>query len=231
MTIFIKKGYDTKTGRTDEALISELVKAHARTVLSSVTDLTNNSGGTPAATLVAASTSLVNAANSGTSLVSTATAASALGTVVDAIAELYTKANAYATKLGLANVVYSGGGAAADGTIGAITVSTTAATTGAQASNINTDLAAINTAIYNVAVLTNEIMHAVKGTELVVYQDTLLTTIPSIPVATGSAADPGVTKVAMDAELVKLANNVASIAATLNTANDALTATLVTAVK
>jgi hypothetical protein len=175
---------------------------------------------------------LVNVANSGTNLASTATTTSALGTVVDAIGELFTKANAYATKLGIANVTNNGGGTAPDGTIGAITVATTAAATGAQAATVNTNLAAINNAFYQLGTLTNKVLHATGETSLILPANyTVASTVSALATTAGTAADPGVTKVALDAELVKLAANVATVATALNLCNDALTTSFLTAVR
>lgn len=226
-------GRATTKGYTTDTVVLQLVRAHARNLVSGITDLTDSSGGTASGTrtIVSASTALVNVANSGTSLASAATASASFVTVQDALFELYTKANAYATKVGVSSITYNGGGVAVDGTIASIPA-TTAATTGAQAATVNTNLAAFNSAFYNLAVLTNNVLHAVNGLELILPSGfTVASTVPVLATTSGSAADPGVTKVALDAEIAKLAANVATIAAALNTCNDALTTALVTAVK
>lgn len=205
-----------------------LVQQNARGVVSGVADLTDSSGGT-AGNVVALSTALANAANSGTNLAQKAATETALGTVKDALLELYAKANEYATKLGIANVTYSGGGTAADGTVSAVTVAVTAAATGVQAASMNVNLAAINEAFYNVTVLTNKIAKATGYAPVTVFVDDLATTIATLAVDGGTAADPGVTKAAVDAELVKAANNVATVAAKLNAINAGLGNALVAA--
>lgn len=211
-----------------EAVLYALVQQNARSVVATVADLTDNSGGV-AGTLAALSTSQVNVDNAATNLAQKAATETALGTVKDALAELYDKANAYATKLGIDNVTYNGGGAAADGTIAAITVATTAAATGVQAASVNIAFAAINEAVYNVAALTNKIAKATGYSTLTVYADDIQSTIATISVDGGTAASPGVTKVAVDAALAQAAVNVATIAAKLNSVNAGIGNALVVA--
>lgn len=226
------KGYDTKNGLTVETVVAELVKAHARDVCSGITSLTDSSGGTGTSTLLAASTTLVNAANAATNLASKATAESALNTVKDALLELATKANEYATKVGRTNITYSAGGTAADGTIAAITVATTAAATGAQAASVNANLTTINSIFYHVGTLVNKLLTAQGYTnvDLSAVRTTYSNTVAALTIDAGTAADPGVTKVALDVELVKLRTNVATLATKLNSLNDGLGNALVVAV-
>lgn len=230
MTIKINSQFGNKAGKTVETVVIELAKAHARDVAATVTDVTDSSGGTDAAgVVVAASVAQVNVANSGTSLAQKAATETALGTVKDALVELFAKANAYATALGLATVTYSGGGTAADGTVAAMTVATTAATTGAQAVETNAQFALINNAFYNVASLTNKIAKATGFAPLTVYTD-VAQTVPAIAGTVGTAADPGVTKVAVDAALATFRANAATIATKLNAVNAGNTVALVVAV-
>lgn len=225
MALKIHSGYDIQNGRTVETVVLELVKAHARQVVASITDLTDSSGGTADAggVLVGAAT-LTNAANSGTSLAQKAATETALGTVKDALVELFTKANEYATKLDIAPVVYNGGGTAADGTVGAVTVAVTAATTGAQATETNAQLASINSAVFALSTLVNKLAVATGVAKLnnTALKTTFVSTVPSISGTVGTAADPGVSKAAVDAELVKVRTNVATIAAKLNALNAGL---------
>lgn len=215
-----------KTALDPEAILFELVKAHGRDVVSGVAAMTDSSGGTADTSTWAfslAATNLANAANNSTNLAQKAASEAALGTVKDALAELYTKVNEYATKLGIDNVTYNGGGTAADGTIAAVTVAVTAAATGGQATNINTNLAAINTAFYVLAAKANEVARALGLTELALPTGyTIATTVASLATDVGTAADPGVTKAALDTELAKYRNAVATIAAKVNTFNDGL---------
>lgn len=217
--------------KTTESIILELVKYNARGITSGVSALTDSSGGTNASAIVAASTSLVNAANSGTNLAGKATAETALGTVVDALGELYAKANAYATVLAIDTVTNSGGGTAPDGTVGAVTVAVTAAATGAQAVTTNATLDAINTSFYKLGVLVNKIAIAQGKAKLALPAGYVYTNaVAALSTDTGTAADPGITKVAFDAELVKLRANVASVAFILNSFNDGNTVATVIAV-
>jgi hypothetical protein len=222
MPIKIHAGYDTTKANTVESVVLELVKAHGRSVVSTVASLTDSSGGT-AGTLTLLSTSLANAANSGTNLAGEATSESALGTVKDALLELATKANEYATKLGITNLTYSGGGTAVDGTVAAVTVSVTAAATGIQATETNAIMTALNDAFYKVAVLTNKLARATGKTELALTTSQVASgSVAALSTDAGAAADPGITKAAFDAELVKARTNVATLAAKLNELNDGL---------
>lgn len=204
-----------------------LIQAHARTVTSSVASLTDSSGGTPSTTtVVAASTSLAAAANSGTNLAQKAASEAILVTIVDALKELYTKANEYATALGLPTVTYSGGGASTDGTIAAVSVSTTAAATGLVAANVNAIFTVLNTDFYILAALVNKIANAQGVSTLTnLTNQTFASTVASISTDTGTAADPGVTKTAFDAETTKLRNNISTLATKINTFNDGVGAT------
>lgn len=226
MAIKVNAGYDISTGNTVEKVVLELVKAHARNCVSGITDLTDSSGGTASGsgTLVALSTSLTNAANSGTNLAQKASTETALSAAKDALKELATKANEYATKLGLDNLTWNGGGTAADGTVGSIGVSVTAATTGAKATETNAILGAMNVATYKLGVLVNKLAVAtgVGTLNLTALQTTFTSTVATLSTDTGTAADPGITKAAVDAELVKVRNNVATIAAKLNALNAGL---------
>ena len=224
MAIKINGGYDTTNGNTVESVVAELVKAHGRDVVSTITDLTDSSGGTPDTstyTLLAASTDLVNAANASTNLAQKASAETNLTLVKDALLELATKANEYSTKLGRTSLTYNGGGTAVDGTVAAIGVAVTAATTGAQATETNALLAVLNNAFYTVGVQVNKLCVSTGVAPLVLTALTtsFSSTVAAITVGTGTAADPGITKVALDAELVKLRTNVATIAAKLNALN------------
>ena len=223
---------DQTGGRTVESVVGELVKAHARNVTSSVTSLTDSSGGTGTDALLAVSTSLANAANNATNLAQKAATEAAVTTVKDALLELFTKANEYATKLGLDNVTYNGGGTAADGTVSAITVAVTAAATGVQATEMNAQFDDLNQRFYVLGVLTNKLLRAQGKSELDLsaVTDTYAATLAALTVSGGTAADPGVTKAAVDAELVKLRTNVATIATKLNTLNDGLGNALVVVV-
>lgn len=211
-----------------EAAITALVKQNARAVVAGVADLTNNAGGS-AGNVTALSVALANEANNATNLAQKAATEAALGTVKDALVELYAKANEYATKLGIATVTYNGGGTAADGTIAAITVATTAAATGVQAAAMNANLAALNTAFYNAAILVNKLAFATGYDPVVVFKDTAKTTIAALAVDGGTAADPGVTKAAVDAELVKARTNVTTLAVKLNAINAGMGNALVVA--
>lgn len=180
--------------------------------------LTDSSGGTAGSATSAVSATVVNAANSGTNLAPKVGTEAALNLVKDAILELATKANEMAGVVGTRTITYNGGGTAADGTINAIGNSGTAASTGVQAASINATTAALDQALYNVIVVANQVAVAAGLTPISIFKGNLTATVGAITVAGGTAADPGVTKVAMDAVLTAYANKIAAVAAKLNAA-------------
>lgn len=217
MTLEIKK-HGLSGGHDQQEVLRKLAQtlAHKKLNDASVASLTDNSGGT-AGTLSEISLGFTNVAASGSSLAGKATSEAAYTTALDALRELYTKANAAATSLGIANITYSGGGASTDGTIAAVTVSVTGAATGVVAASTNTFVEQLDTAFYNLGNLTNKLCEAcgVTGVTMGYTKDTA-TTIAAITISGGTAADPGITKVAVDASLVIARANVATIAAALN---------------
>jgi len=219
MTIYLKSGGMMVGSALPFDALRAMAQFQARTALDSVTDLTNSIGGTPdsgfaVATVAADATNVANAA---TNLAQKAATEAAMETVKDALLELYTKANAAATKVGLANITYSGGGTAADGTAAAVTVAVTAAATGVPATAFNTFIAAVNEATYNLAVLVNKVAVAADVAPLVLnYSGTPVTTVAAISTSTGTAADPGVTKAIADARLTSMRTNLTTVATRIN---------------
>lgn len=218
MTVQIKKDGTYVGANNHTEVIRELAAQRAHDLAATETALTNNAGGTAGSTVSKVSVALENEANASTNLASKTTTETALGTVKDGLLELATAANAIATAIGISTITYNGGGTAADGTIGAVTVATTAATTGAQATETNANLVLVNDAVYQVAVLTNKICAACGIDQLSLEADwngDYDGTVAAITTTVGTAADPGVTKVAMDAVLVECRTNITSIAAKL----------------
>lgn len=218
MGIKITKGGTYKNANSHTEVLRALAQGLANHTLKEkiAADMTDNSGGTAAASL-SAYTTLVNAANSGTNLAPKTGTETALTAIKDALLELATRANAAATHLGITGITYNGGGTAADGTIGAIGNSGTAASTGAQAASVNANLDTFDNALYQIARVTNAVCKAVGVTPLTLnYSKNLATTVSAITVGAGTAADPGITKVAMDAALLAYAHKIASVAAKLN---------------
>lgn len=184
------------------------------------TALADSSTGT-AGTMTKVATTATNVAASGLSLADKATTEAALGTVRTALATLFAKANAAATAvgLGLATVTYSGGGTSGGNTLGAVTKTVTGAATGAQATEFNAVVSSLNSAFYILTSLVNRLAVATGETELDASALTGMvhtSTVAAIGTGTGTAASPGVTKVAADAVLVAFANNAATIAAAIN---------------
>jgi hypothetical protein len=200
-------------------VLREMARYQARTAVAA-TALTDSSGGTADAEydlgVVADAT---NTANSGTSLAGKASTETAMGTVLDALATLYAKANTAATALDLDTLTYSGGGTSGGNTLGAVTVSVTAAATGVPATAWNTFTAAAENAFYQLGCHVNKLCRATGKDELDVSAmigTESETTIDAISTSTGTAADPGVTKVKADADLLAFAHNAATVAARLN---------------
>lgn len=220
MTIRLTDGANNQGKAVDEhGVLAALVKQASRLALTGLTDVTDSSGGTATTSVVAMSTALTNVADAGSTLASKATAESALTTVLAALNELAAKANAAAVALGLPAVTYNAGGGAPNNTIEAITVSTTGATTGAQAAATNAVIANLNAATYTVTQQINKVLKATGYATVPVFAGSFQTTVPAITVDVGTAASPGVTKVALDAELVKARANIATLAAKVNAFN------------
>lgn len=200
--------------------VRQLVRTVSRLHVADITKITNNSGGS--GTAIAQVADFVNVAASGSNLADKTTTEAAYTTVLDAIRELYTQANLVNTTLGINTVTYSGGGASVDGTIAAITVSVTGAATGVQATAMNTTKNALNNAIYQLTGLVNKAATSVGETKLAMdYALDTAATIAAITIAGGTAATPGVTKVAVDASLVTLRSSIFALATKLNAITNA----------
>lgn len=204
-------------------ILRALAQQEARRVSAAVTALTNNSGGTEGSAIVAHDT-VANEAASGSSLADKTTTEAALNTVLDGLSEIIAKANTTATALGLTTITDNSGATSADGTLGAITVSVTGATTGVQATETTATLDALDNMQYQAARLVNDILEAVALPKITVpYVKTASNTIAALTVSGGTAADPSVSKAAIDAVLVDYRNNIKTIAEKLIDANTAAT--------
>ena len=218
--IKLKKFGSAVQGESNFALVlRRLSQQSARTALASTSALTQNSGG--AAGSVAPAALVAGAAASGSNLADKTTSEAALNTVLDALKELYTKANAMATTLGLSTVTNNGGGAAADGTVGAITVAVTGATTGILVANTNTMITALNKSMYNLAILVRSLNRATHNPDPVIASfgafASKLATIPAITIDGGTAASPGVTQAEIQAVLTQYRTNIKTLGDMLNT--------------
>lgn len=211
-------------GGSNQHLIVALAQQLARIPASSVSALTDSSTGVASASraIVPVPADLTNVPNASTNLASGSTSLAGLNAVKDALLELATKANAIATAIGADPLTYNGGGTAADGTVNAIGV-TTAATTGAKATESNTSISALNVALADVAHFVNRLARATGKSRLVIDKTLAQSsvtngtiTVSALTLSTGTAADPGVTKAAFDAKLALYAANVATIAAKIN---------------
>ncbi len=232
MTIKIRKqdgtyiGNKGTGGHTD--VIIALAEQSSKGRLERFTALTDSSGGTAGATVQKLAT-LVGAAASGSSLAGKATTETALDKVKDAITELATQTNLMLARLGLTTLTDSSGGAAADLTIAALDVSVTGAATGAVVATTNAIFATIDDAFYELGLKANILAKAV-GIAPLTFSSGFATkngVIAAISTSTGTAADPGVTKVEMDAALVKMAANVKLLATRLNLFQSAAVSSIV----
>ncbi len=200
------------------ALTNQTIKIKAEQVAA----LTDNSTGddTPTAdAVVAVGGAFANVAASGSSLADKTTTEAALVKIKNAITELATKANTFATALSVTGLTDSSGGTTADGTIAACDQSVTGAATGVLAVNINADALLIDGAFAEITLVANRCAVAAGVAPLNITYTGFPTndgTIAAVSTGGGTAASPGVTKVAMDAALVSWVNNVAYIAAKFN---------------
>lgn len=215
MTVKIFKAGQNSEGLTLEAIVRLMAQQEANRRTAALADVTNNSGGT-AGTLTEVTTTLTEEANDSTNLAQKAATEAAYTTVLDAVSELAAKANEVAGVLNITGLTDSSGGAAADGTIGAITVATTAATTGVQDTEIAALHLGLNKALYHVARLVNQCCESAGVAPITMgYTFDDAATIAAVTVSGGTAASPGLTKVAVDGYLTTYRNNVKTIAAAL----------------
>lgn len=219
--ILTRLGGTNDLAYSDRDILRALAQSVARSIAEPIASLTDSSGGVASTTrTLTASSALTDVAASGSNLATKASADAALLTVKDALATCFTKANAVATALGLPTVTYNGGGTDGAGTIAAITVASTAGTTGIPAANANIMLTAVRNAIYNLAVLVNKLCAAVGAKRLKVTSykgvGNWQATIAAIAALTGANAAPAVSKAALDVELAKMQVNIATIAARIN---------------
>ena len=219
MTIKMNSNGNYAGANGHSEVIRAMMQTHAHTITAAVAAPTNNAGGT-AGTIIVGDTTFANEADASTSLANATETDAAYDTVHNAIRELMDKANAVAAVLPVAALTGTPGGAATDGTIAAITVTVAAAATGAQASNLNTTIGLMDEAILECAHKVNELCRATGVAEMAITNTDGIATngaLPTVTVAVGSAADPGVSKAAVDAHLAKYRTNVTTIAAKLIT--------------
>lgn len=212
MAINLYKGGTTIGAISDHEVLRALAQQNARRLTAAVTPLTQNSGGTAGAGILKHA-ELVAVANNATNLAQKAATETALGTVKDGIAEIVAKANATALVLGIAGLTDNSGATAADGTLGAVTVAVTAAATGVVVADTDATLDALDNYLYQAFRLVNKLANAVGEAPLTSdYVMPEQATIASITVSGGTAADPGISKAAMDAVLVVYRNNIKTVA-------------------
>lgn len=222
MTIKLQSNGAYSGAKSTSEVFRALAQGQAAIALdgASVTDLTDSSGGT-AADAIALPKHFTATAVDGTNLAGKASTETALGLVVDGLLEVMATANACATGIGIATVTDNSGGTAANDTIAAMTVAVTGAATGAQVTESNAVLDALNNYAATAVELVNSVCASVGVSKL---QLTGLgdaqSPVAAVSTGTGTAAAANaVSKADMDAALVAYANAVASMAARLTSAN------------
>lgn len=222
MTVKIRTSGEIVGASDLSEVVRKMAQQNALTLTGAITALTNSSGGT--AGTITQHTTFANVADDSTSLADGTESDAALDTIHNAIREIYTKANATAAVLGIDEITYNGGGAATNGTVEAVTASVAAAGTGAQATETEVVADAFDNAIYNAAILINTLADATGIARVALgYTGTIQSTIAAITVDVGTPADPGISKAAMDANLVIYRNNIKTLAEKLiliNTVTD-----------
>jgi hypothetical protein len=204
---------------SDTLFLKELATDMAKMYADTFTNLTDNSTGvTTGALTLPTVAGLTNSADDDTSLAQKAATETQLGLVKDAFQELATRTIALHTKLGLGTFTYSGGGTAADGTIGAINDTITAAATGVTLANLTPIVTAYNGAAGYLARKINEVAVATGTTELDVtaYQDVAIANPSALSTNTGTAADPALTAVQVGVIIKGYEDNIGRMAAKLN---------------
>lgn len=229
MPFYLPSGMATD-GSPPHLLIRAQAQFQARTALlaaTAVVSITDSTGGTADSASngrrLFKPTAAVGATNTGSNLADKTTTEAALVAVTGGLREIATKANEMATRLGIANMTYNGGGAAPDDTMAAVSASVTGAATGALVANFNAILVAYGNAMLAVSHQVSKIARACgvtpvsTGTAGWVYDFNLATgTVAALSTDTGTAASPGVLKTEADAALGVLRNNLSTLAAVLN---------------
>lgn len=201
-------------GKTNGEIMRAMAQQIAHIKTTALTNPVNNVAAS-VAPFAGVTDAFVNVANAGTNLAQKAATETALGTVKNAIACLIDQSNTISASLGLAAITDSTGGTVSTpGTIPAVTQTTTAAATGAQATELNAIRANLNNAFYVLFLRARQIARAIgRPDPVLTFQGVPGATIPAISTGTGTAADPGVTKAAVDAALLKWANAAHTLAA------------------
>lgn len=207
-------------------VIVALAQDLARRTAAGKADLTDSGGGTAQAAVAPYITAFANVADVSTSSAGETTTRAKLQLVTDALSEIGEKADSILVALGInATTTYvdSTGGTTPDGTIAAIGA-VTAVTTGVQAAQLDVIRDRQNDFLFTVATMVNRVARACGTTPVVLSGfDPDVFTLDETPAvidetATGTAADPAVSKTAADAYLTHMANMVKTLSTALNLA-------------
>jgi hypothetical protein len=218
----IAGGANVATGGLATALRSVL-QIQARSAASSVAALTDNSGGAAADGTVGAIPLCTTTPATGATCPTKTEVETAFGTVKDALTEIGAKIAAYATAVPAFTPTNSIGGAAADGTIAAITVAFTGATTGRVAkTGFNAVVADVTALIAQLGNDVNALATAVGVAELdlsAVTATDYTHTYAALATSTGTAAADGTASVddtEAEASMTAIAAAVKELATKLN---------------
>lgn len=177
--------------------------------------LTGTGGGTASAAIVLPTLPADNPTATGAVLAPKAGTEASLVLVRDALGEVRTKTAAIAAVIGLDPITDNSGAVTGDGTIGAITTALTAAATGVTAANLKASVAGLNDYMATVAAMVNATAAAVGLDTVSIYGSGIshASTIPVVPVTTGTAVAGGILATDMTALLVIYAEGVAKLVA------------------
>ena len=240
-TSYIRQHHFTGAGRVFEngsgglsMIVRHLSRNIAKIAATSVSALTDNSGGATADGTIGAIGFATPAVLGSTDAAQATGLIAAMGTVVDGLKELAAKANQVAAKVPVGTLVDSMTGTAADGTIGAVTTNLTGVGTGmAKASDVNTALTALDDRLATIAHFVDRLANATgqprlidnsggvatKGTPGAAVTLAALTQIAAIGTASGAdttAANAIVKVTDANARLTTLRDAIKEVATTLN---------------
>lgn len=171
MPVLLPTG-EASDGTPTHQVLRQTLQYVARNALlgaTAITALTNSTGGTADAAAtgrrIFRPALAVGGPDGGSTLADKTTTEAALVAALDGTREVIAKANAMATRLGLPNLIYNGGGAAPDDTMAAISNSVTGAVTGCDVASYNAVVQALAAAQLTIAAQVQTIARACGQTE------------------------------------------------------------------
>lgn len=220
-TVFVDPAGHSRTEEINRTMAAvAMTLARFKLVNESASGLTDNSNGSADSgrDVEGVLTAFANEAETSFDLADKTETEAAMTAIRNAATTIAAVQETIAGHLGIATLTDNSGGSDGSGTIAAIAGSVAGAQTGVQATEMNTFRLAVNEALYILAQDVNKVCRATGVDELDVNitGETWEDTIGAIPVDGGTAADPGVSKAAVDSAISQWRNDVATIAARLN---------------